>query len=325
MGARSRIEWTDASWNPVTGCTEVSAGCDHCYARDLAARFAGTAAYPNGFELTLRPKHLYDPLRWRRPRRVFVNSMSDLFHHLVPTQYIAKVFATMALAPAHTFQILTKRPGRMASLLTSAAFRELVVTELPTVIEAASAVRAPSDRSVRQEIPDLVEWPLVNVWAGVSVESQKWANVRIPVLQRTPAAVRFLSMEPLLSHVRLCDCDGAAYEIQRHPFLVNPSCPLHGTVPLDWIIVGGESGPKARPMHPAWPRGIQQACQASGVAYLFKQWGEWAPCPDTGADRDDVFRFPDGVGMRRVGRREAGRELDGKTWDEYPATVGGAA
>lgn len=317
MGARSRIEWTDASWNPVTGCTEVSPGCDHCYARDLAGRFAGTSAYPNGFELTLRPKHLYDPLRWRRPRRVFVNSMSDLFHHLVPTQYIAKVFATMALAPAHTFQILTKRPGRMASLLSSAAFRELVVSELPTIAEAASA------RSARQEIPELGEWPLANVWAGVSVESQKWANVRVPVLQRTPAAVRFLSMEPLLSRVQLCTCDGAAYEIQRHPFLVNSSCPLHGTVPLDWIIVGGESGPNARPMHPDWPRGLQQACQATGVAYLFKQWGEWVPCAEPVAERDDVVRFPDGVVMRRVGRRQAGRELDGKTWDEYPA--GGAA
>jgi protein gp37 len=324
MGARSKIEWTDASWNPVTGCTEVSAGCDHCYARDLARRFAGTSAYPAGFEVTLRPKHLYDPLRWQGPRRVFVNSMSDLFHRLVPTQYIAQVFATMALAPAHTFQILTKRPGRMASLLSSAAFRELVVTELPAVVEAASATGALSARSSRQEIPDLGEWPLANVWAGVSVESQKWADVRVPVLQRTPAAVRFLSMEPLLSRVQLCSCDGAAYEVQRHPFLVDSRCPLHGTVKLDWVIVGGESGPKARPMHPDWPRDMKQACQASGIAYLFKQWGEWVPCSEPVAERDDVFRFPDGVVMRRVGRRAAGRELDGKTWDEYPATVGAA-
>lgn len=267
MGDGSAIEWTDATWNPVTGCTKVSPGCDHCYAETIAHRFAGTKAYPAGFDVTLRPDRLEQPLRWRRPRRIFVNSMSDLFHSYVPADYIARVFAVMAMTQRHTFQVLTK---------------------------------------------------------GTSVESQKWADVRIPLLLGTPAAVRFLSCEPLLGKVLLCRCDGAQYEVSSQPFLISPECPLHGAIRVDWVIVGGESGSHARPMLPAWARGLRDQCAAASIPYFFKQWGEWAPC---GVESQTAGRVPARLGdhpeawMVRVGKGAAGRELDGRYWDQYPRTL----
>lgn len=279
----TKIEWTDETWNPVTGCTKVSEGCDHCYAETIAHRFAGTKAYPNGFDVTLRPERLDQPLRWKRPRKVFVNSMSDLFHKDVPDDYIARVFAVMALAPQHTFQVLTKRPGRMRSLLSSEQFESAVFL--------ATEGRFP--------------WPLPNVWLGTSVENQKWADVRIPLLLDTPAAIRFLSCEPLLGPIDLF-----AWNIDR------------GTR-VDWVIVGGESGPRARPMHPDWARQLRDDCLTAGIPFHFKQWGEWVtedqapediilPCLSTyllGDDEPDFYK---------VGKKAAGRELDGQTWDEYP-------
>lgn len=301
MGAVSKIEWTDSTWSPVTGCTKVSEGCDHCYAETIAHRFAGTKAYPNGFDVTLRPERLDQPLRWKRPRKVFVNSMSDLFHEDVPDDYIARVFAVMALAPQHTFQVLTKRPGRMRSLLSSEDFK--------------SAVFLATEGRFEGYFP----WPLPNVWLGTSVENQKWADVRIPLLLDTPTAVRFLSCEPLLGPVELS------------PWL------------LDWVICGGESGPGARPMHPDWARSLRDQCQATTVPFHFKQWGEWGLQGDS---TRQCFIWPDGstqdarglysspitgalipteiptrpgwIHMVRCGKRTAGRELDGQTWDEYP-------
>ena len=334
MSDKTKIEWTDATWNPVTGCTKVSEGCDHCYAETIAHRFAGTAAYPNGFDVTLRPERLDQPLRWQRPRRIFVNSMSDLFHKDVPDEYIARVFAVMALAPQHTFQVLTKRPGRMRSLLSSQHFLQEV--RFAHVFHMEEALPANPNNLVPV-------WPLPNVWVGTSVENQKWAGVRTDQLRATPAAVRFLSCEPLLGAVLLCRCDGAAYEVKRHPLIVNQACPLHGFPRLDWVIVGGESGPHARPMHPAWARSLRDQCTAAGVPFLFKQWGEWGLQGDS---TRQCFIWPDGtaleagetqrspinglpipaavparpgwVHMVRVGKRAAGRELDGRTWDEYP-------
>ena len=218
MSDQSGIEWTDATWNPVTGCTKVSPGCKNCYAERLAVRLRamGNPRYRNGFEVTLHPDQLPLPIRWRRPKRVFVNSMSDLFHEAVPDEYIRRVFDVMSEADWHTFQILTKRSDRLAALA-----------------------------------PDL-PWPL-NVWQGVSVENARY-TWRIADLQTVPAAVRFLSVEPLLGAI--------------------PQLPLEG---IHWVIVGGESGGGRRPMAAAWAREIRDQCAHAGVAFFFKQWGGRTP------------------------------------------------
>jgi protein gp37 len=237
MGDHSAIEWTDASWNPVTGCTKISPGCKHCYAERLAHRLQamGVARYRNGFDVTLHSDLLNLPLRWRRPRRIFVNSMSDLFHEAVPAEYIRCVFDTMEHATWHAFQVLTKRADRLAALA-----------------------------------PDL-PWPS-NVWQGVSAESAAHTS-RIAYLRSVPASIRFLSIEPLLGPL--------------------PELQLEG---IEWVIVGGESGPGARPMHPDWARGIRDQCVAGSVPFFFKQWG--GPTPKSG-----------------------GRLLDGRLWDEMPTAA----
>jgi len=237
MAQSSGIEWTDSTWNPVTGCTKISPGCKHCYAERMAIRLAGMnqPRYRNGFEVTLQPDLVRLPLRWRQPRVIFVNSMSDLFHEDIPEPFIAEVFDTMVGGHWHTFQILTKRADRLADI----------------------AARLP--------------WP-INVWMGVSVESPRYVH-RIEHLRSVPAAVRFLSIEPLLAPVR--------------------SLPL---ADIDWVIVGGESGPGARPMSPDWVRDIRDSCGAKGVPFFFKQWG----------------------GTRK---KRTGRILDGRTWDEMPTPV----
>jgi protein gp37 len=274
----TKIEWTDKTWNPLTGCTKVSPGCDNCYAHTMHERFNGPGSFDT---ITLHPERLTQPLKWRKPAKVFVNSMSDLFHKDVPDQYIADVFTVMAVADRHTFQVLTKRPSRMRSLLSSPRWSELLTRD-PNVW--------PSDID-----PEL---PLPNVWLGVSVEDQHWADIRIPALLDTPAAVRFLSCEPLIGPVDLdlkwlngpdddehCDCANGG-----------------GCSVIDWVIVGGESGPGARPMHPDWARTIRDDCETNDVAFLFKQWGAH-----------------DAAG-KRTSKHAAGRELDGRTWDEYPVT-----
>lgn len=237
MALNSLIEWTEGTWNPVTGCTKVSLGCKHCYAERMATRLVGMGQprYRNGFEVTLQPDLVRLPLRWKQPRVIFVNSMSDLFHEEIPEEFIAEIFETMRLAHWHTFQILTKRADILAAL----------APHLP--------------------------WP-VNVWMGVSVESSKYLP-RIDRLRRAPAAVRFLSVEPLLASI--------------------PSFDLEG---IDWVIVGGESGPGARPMKADWAREIRDRCVARGVPFFFKQWG----------------------GVRK---KRAGRLLDGRTWDEMPKPI----
>jgi protein gp37 len=222
MADGSAIEWTDATWNPVTGCTRITAGCDNCYALRFSERFRGVPGHPfeNGFDLTLRPKRIEQPLSWRRPRMIFVNSMSDLFHKEVPRPFIDRVFDTMERADWHTFQVLTKRSSLMRDYL-----------------QARYSDRAPPS----------------NIWFGVSVE-QAQARSRIDHLRTAPAAVRFLSIEPLIGPVGTVDLSG-----------------------IHWVIVGGESGPGSRPMAEDWVREVLAQCEAQDVAFFFKQWGGIRP------------------------------------------------
>lgn len=237
MGARSNIEWTESTWNPVTGCTKISKGCEHCYAERMALRLRamGQPNYRNGFALTTHEHMLELPLRWARPQMIFVNSMSDLFHADVPTDFIQQVFSIMHQAHWHIFQVLTKRAERLVDL-------------------------APR-----------LDWP-PNVWMGVSVETQRY-TYRIDLLRQVPASVRFLSLEPLLGPL--------------------PNLNLKD---IHWVIVGGESGPGARPLRYEWVADIRDQCRQSNVPFFFKQWG--------------------GVHKSRTGRL-----LDGRTWDEMPVSV----
>ncbi|HEY0482786.1 MAG TPA: phage Gp37/Gp68 family protein [Kofleriaceae bacterium] len=234
MADGSAIEWTDATWNPVRGCTKVSPGCKHCYAETFSERFRGVPGHPfqHGFDLRLVPTALELPIRWRASRRIFVNSMSDLFHDGVPEDYVRSVFDVMRRAPQHEFQVLTKRSSRM--------------------VEIASRLNLTT-----------------NIWMGVSVENEDYVS-RIDDLRRVDTAVRFLSVEPLLGPIKKLELRG-----------------------IHWVIVGGESGPRARPLDTDWVRSIRDQCLASKVRFFFKQWG----------------------GVRK---HTTGRQLDGRTWDEMP-------
>lgn len=294
MSDNSSIEWTDATWNPVTGCTKVSAGCDRCYAETFAERWRGTPGhyFENGFDVQLRPDKLELPLRWRKPRRVFVNSMSDLFHKDVSDEYIARVFGVMGLAKQHTFQVLTKRHGRMRSLLLSEQFKRWTYSAM-------------CDHSgLNWTSPE--QWPLPNVWLGVSVEDQERADLRVRALLDTPAARHFLSCEPLLGPVRLTAwldpsllcLSGCADLPTGSRTTCSVACrQLGGTMgTIDWVIAGGESGDGHRPLDLDWVRLLRDECVATDVPFLFKQ-----------------------VGGRTS--KAGGRELDSRTWDEYPAVA----
>jgi protein gp37 len=238
MANATAIEWTDATWNPVTGCTKISSGCDHCYAERFSERFRGTRGHPfeAGFDLTLRPERLDQPLHWRQPRMIFVNSMSDLFHKEIPREFIGQVFDTMEHADWHIFQVLTKRSSLMRDFLRR---------------------RYGRNRGPR------------HIWFGVSVEDGSKKS-RIRHLQEAPAGIRFLSIEPLIGRMGRFDLTG-----------------------IDWVIVGGESGPGARPMMPEWVREVRDQCLANNVAFFFKQWGGLRP-------------------------KSGGRELDEEEWSQFP-------
>lgn len=245
MTTVSRIEWTEQTWNPTVGCTKISPGCKHCYAETMARRLKamGTPGYENGFELRLLPERLEDPIKRKRPTVYFVNSMSDLFHEDIPFDYVDRVLKVMVDTPQHTYQVLTKRADRLAEFFSTRSAPE-------------------------------------NVWLGVSVEDKKYGLPRIDQLRQVRAAIRFLSVEPLLE-------DLGAMDLRD----------------IHWVIVGGESGPKARPMKPEWADSVRRHCERQGVAFFFKQWGGW------GAD-----------GKRRA-KAANGRELHGRTWDDMPEGV----
>lgn len=292
MSDNTKIEWSDATWNPVTGCDEVSPGCDHCYAKTFAERWRGIPGhyFENGFDVQLRPDKLDQPMKWRKPRKIFVNSMSDLFHKDVPDEYIARVFAVMAATPQHTYQLLTKRHGRMRSLIGGLDGSPHRLLEATTDEETASTLYDS-------------DWPLPNLWLGVSVEDQKRADLRIPALIDTPAAVRFLSCEPLLGPVDLGNVDCGGCDLAAPCVLENGAL-----VGIDWVIVGGESGRKARRMEADWARSIRDQCVSSGVPYFFKQWGAWVP----------GTQLPNG---QPPSSGEKFRQLDGREWNELPTAA----
>lgn len=322
MSDRSKIEWTDTTWNPVQGCSRVSPGCENCYAERMARRFDKPGMWGEGLtvvrngkpgwsgDVRLREEIVEDPLRWRKPRRVFVCSTSDLFHEKVPFPYIARVFWTMMRAPKHTFQVLTKRPRRAVEFfrwLNESPAEELA----PHVNERAMSPYFPPE----------------HVHIGVSAEDQKRLMERVPYLMHIPASVRWLSAEPLLGPLDLGWLDYPDGRI--HPLQGLWHEDGTGTVRrrcLDWIVVGGESGQGARPMHPDWVRDIRDACEEHDVPFFFKQWGEFGPVPDGEADfwlseAGERYHYDCGAPMRRLGKHRSGRELDGRTWDEQPLTL----
>lgn len=338
MMGKTGIEWTDKVWNPLAGCSKVSEGCRNCYAIRQARRMDGlgigydgtTVPGPNwSSKINLLHDKLYEPFRWKKPCRVFVNSMSDLFHADVPESFIDGVFGVMMLAVEHTFQVLTKRPARMAAYASDKGTPE-------RVWRAGLAMLGPPGIWPR------ISWPLSNVWLGASVENQVAADERIPHLLRTPAAVRFLSMEPLLGPVdlrRLIDADGLTNALTGQGFAEGRNEPSEGER-VQWTIVGGESGPGARPMHPDWARSIRDQCHAAGVPFFFKQWGAFVPrgqeppgfklrgeYAGLGAvDQDGGWQAVGeecwgSVDVMEGRKSETGRLLDGRTHDEYPAVV----
>ena len=256
---RSSIEWTDATWNPVTGCTKVSPGCAHCYAESIAHRFWGARRFT---DVHCHEDRLAQPLSWRKPRRVFVNSMSDLFHEQVPVRFIDKIFTMMGLASTHTFQVLTKRPARMRAYCSDpASFGRVMALSA----ESTGGIDGVS-RSIKHRDDGLPGFHLPNVWLGASVENQATANERIPLLLETPAAVRFVSAEPLLDVI---DLDHGGFS-----FLERLTSPTGRKWPrLDWVIVGGESGPNARPTDVTQIRSVVDQCHAAGVPVFVKQLG----------------------------------------------------
>lgn len=270
----SKIEWTDATWNPVVGCTRVSAGCQNCYAERMANRLAQNPATPEYVGLAENgrwtgvvkclPERLGQPLRWRKPKRIFVNSMSDLFHEGVPCWMVDKVFAVMAIRQQHSFMILTKRPGAMCAYVNGLKQRADEIAEAAMTLP----IYWPDADNQFDYVADMIRRePLPNVWLGVSVENQQTADERIPWLLKTPAAVRFVSCEPLLGPVDLSAWIG---DIPLPmPFGLRVSAPPD----LDWVIAGGETGPGARPAHPDWFRGLRDQCAAASVPFFFKKHG----------------------------------------------------
>lgn len=299
MGDKTRIEWCDATWNPVTGCSPISAGCANCYAeRQInSGRTPAVHQAADFREIKFHPHRLEVPFRWKRPRRIFVCSMGDLFHEDVDTRWIQDVFCRMFDASQHTFMVLTKRPERMKRVVEMMADNDFLGRVLP------------------------------NLWLGVTAENQEMADLRIPVLLQTPAAKRFVSVEPMLGPV---DLSRLTHIPCPHKGRWCSLCDIGiGHLAIGWIICGGESGPGARPMHPDWARSLRDQCQAAGVPFFFKQWGEWGDVVNM--RRDVAFRpigpkephrfhmWPDRELSLRVGKLSSGSSLDGKAWKEFPA------
>lgn len=302
--SKSKIEWTDRVWNPVTGCNPISPGCDNCYAERMSKRFAETWGLPadGPFKVTLHPERLKDPMRWKKPERVFVCSMADLFHKEVPFDFISEVFFYMELVGNLTFLVLTKRPERMKQFFEWAQLDRI----------------------------------LPNLWLGVTAENQEQADKRIPILLQIPAAVRFASVEPMLGPVNLQRIEPEG----RNDVIIHalsgeyavPFTVLKDRPKLDWVICGGESGPGARPMHPDWPRSLRDQCQVAGAPFFFKQWGEFCSISQMPGETYRVWDCEHGTEccwkeddpIWRVGKKKSGSLLDGQEWKQYPKIEAGA-
>ena len=325
MADGSKIEWTDSTWNIVTGCSVLSPGCTNCY----AMRLAGTRLrdHPSRERLTqevngnhiwtgevrLNVEWMTQPIQWTKPRRIFVCAHGDLFHDHVPSGWIDMVFAVMALCPQHIFQVLTKRSGRMRAYLNDPETPQRVAARIlelgPEWGVRGEAMFEPLAELEDEHQPEHVTWPLSNVWAGVSAEDQERWDERVSDLSETLATIRWVSAEPLLGL------------IEPGPF---------GLAWVDWLVVGGESGPGARPMQPDWARGLRDTALREGARFHFKQWGVWAP-KDESPSGDAVRRAESEKSLRvlnaehggrvimeRMSKDRAGRTLDGRTWDEFP-------
>lgn len=367
MSAHSKIEWTDRSdWNPVRGCTRVSPGCggpgDHggCYAEGMAARFSKPGMWGHGFaemqggkprwtgKVSLIEQMLLKPLSWKKPCKVFANSTSDFFHESLSDSDRDKILTVMALCPHLTFQVLTKRPERALEYFRGIENEQRIMGESPHYAPhrfdglACQFTQSPCASGFMEDVP----WPLPNVWLGASVERQEEANERIPLLIQTPAAIRFLSCEPMLGLIDLKKIRSRDWlmpgETETEAFSVR----LNGKRAIDWVICGGESGPRARPMHPEWARSLRDQCAAARVPFFFKQWGEWLPGEANNGQFDDrqmhAYRrcdnysydwpnakfvenfgthtdnFSGDLTTRRVGKLAAGRMLDCAEYSEFP-------
>jgi protein gp37 len=317
--ADTKIEWCDKVWNPTTGCSKISAGCVNCYAERIANRFWGDR---NFTDVRCHPERLNEPLKWRKPQKIFVNSMSDLFYEDVPFEFIDKVFAAMSAAWRQTFIILTKRPERMKQYINSD--------------------RPNHKRIGYNQFGEKIDWPLKNVWLGVTVENQE-QDWRIKYLLETSAAVRFVSVEPMLETLNVKkylwpkhQVDGTLFDA---PISVSgyDLAKLAGLNGLDWVICGGETGPGARPMHPDWVRSLRDQCVAAGVPFFFKSWGEWTPREnlphglDTAKNFNRIGHFDEyeecfkkasisthGQHMVQVSKKAAGALLDDREWRQFP-------
>jgi protein gp37 len=359
MGEKTKIDWTDSTWNPLRGCNHVSEGCRSCYAEKMAARFCGpgqpyesvmrtgmlTTLWNGNVELV--ENHLLDPLKWgpvhlscascgadhlmlncpekiTRPRRIFVNSMSDLFHENVTNEMRDRIFAVMALCPQHIFQVLTKRPERMLAYLSASGRNISVYNAATSISENFSRM---SETMAHHRSSGNGWWTLPNVWLGVSVENQAAADERIPLLLQTPAEVRFVSCEPLLGAVDLTQIETSAFDCgsgtknsltgdMRLPGCGSvSSTTIHGKR-INWVIAGGESGPGARPMHPDRARGLWDQCEAAGVPFFFKSWGEWLPVTDD--SQGPHVREVDDHKYLKCGKKSSGFLLDGVKYKQFP-------
>lgn len=309
--SKTKIEWATHTWNPITGCTPVSEGCQNCYAARMSKRLAGRYGYPedNPFRVTFHPERLEEPLHWRKPRMVFVCSMGDLFHEDVPFDFICKVWNVMRYARNHTFMLLTKHPKRMLEWFQAVQEWSEYGQGSYMIFGGGKPKSYGGDGII---VGKAKRWPLPNVWLGVTAENQQRADERIPILLQIPAAKRFVSVEPMLGPIDLIQ--SAGIEITDV-----------GTFGLiDWCIVGGETGPGARPMHPDWARSLRDQCQEAWVPFFFKNWGEWAPnyygAQEWESDNSMAFHYFDDPPLKvwRCGKKRAGRLLDGQAWDQFP-------
>jgi protein gp37 len=347
----TKIQWATDTINPIVGCSHAgSPACDHCYAEGMARRlatmpqtaerYAGVTDEHGHWTGITRfvESELEKPLKWKAPRRIFVGSMTDLFHESVPFEWIDWVFGMMACCPQHTFMVLTKRPARKLQYMTQDGVGRVGYVE-------GRAKRIMRERGTPIPVGKALRWPLPNVWLGVTAEDQQRADERIPILLQIPAAVRFVSIEPLLGPVNLykyyAPCRYCEAEKPMMEMCVASDCPQafnEHNASIDWVIVGGESSHNARPLHPSWARSLRDQCQAAGVPYFFKQWGSWYPFYDRDVDDPDWQNIPKesnticrmnaagGQGFhgdrvvyfRKSDKHAAGRLLDGREWSEVP-------